>query len=380
MVRKVFLKMSKKSKRVVIKLGSSSLTYDNGKLNLIQIEQLVRQIADLKNQGHDVLIVSSGAISAGMGYLNYSKRPKTLPEKQACAAIGQGKLLHLYEKLFCEYGYAVGQILLTKEDFADRERFLNSRSVLNELLSKNIIPIINENDAVVVSEIKFGDNDTLSALVSTLIEADLLIILSDIDGLFDKNPQVYQDAKLIEYVEKIDSTIESLAGDSISNVGTGGMRTKINAAKIATRSGVSVIITKSDKRNVLNSILKGEKTGTFFVEESHQLKLRKSWIAYNARSKGQIIVDRGAYQAIENNKSLLPSGIVEIYGEFSKGDVVDILFKNHVIGRGLTYFDHESLNKIKGKHSEEIEHIIGTKDYDEVIHKDNLVRREITVE
>jgi len=230
MVRKVFLKMSKKYKRVVIKLGSSSLTYDNGKLNLIQIEQLVRQIADLKNQGHDVLIVSSGAISAGMGYLNYSKRPKTLPEKQACAAIGQGKLLHLYEKLFCEYGYAVGQILLTKEDFADRERFLNSRSVLNELLSKNIIPIINENDAVVVSEIKFGDNDTLSALVSTLIEADLLIILSDIDGLFDKNPQVYQDAKLIEYVKKIDSTIESLAGDSISNVGTGGMRTKINAA------------------------------------------------------------------------------------------------------------------------------------------------------
>ncbi|WP_314024868.1 glutamate 5-kinase [Filifactor alocis] len=372
--------MSKKAKRVVVKLGSSSLTYENGKLNLIQIEQLVRQIADLKNQGHDVLVVSSGAISAGMGYLNYSKRPKTLPEKQACAAIGQGKLLHLYEKLFCEYGYSVGQILLTKEDFADRERFLNSRSVLNELLSKNIIPIINENDAVVVSEIKFGDNDTLSALVSTLIEADLLIILSDIDGLFDKNPQVHKDAKLIEYVEKIDSKIESLAGDSISNVGTGGMRTKINAAKIATRSGISVIIAKSNKQNVLNCILNGQKIGTFFVEEPHQLKLRKSWIAYNARGRGQIVIDLGAYQAIENNKSLLPSGIIEVRGEFRKGDVVDILFENKIIGRGLTYFDYDALNKIKGKHSEEIEDIIGTKDYDEVIHKDNLVRKEITIE
>ncbi len=365
--------MKSREKRVIVKLGSSSLTHSNGKLNLLQIEKLVRQMAELKNIGHEVVLVTSGAIAAGMSYLHHEKRPKTIPEKQACAAVGQGKLLHLYEKLFSEYGYTVGQILLTKEDFADRERFLNSRSALNELLLNDIIPVINENDAVAVSEIKFGDNDTLSALVSGLVGADCLIILSDIDGLFDKNPQLHKDAKLLRKIEEIDEKIEALAGDSISSVGTGGMRTKINAAKIATGSGVDMIIAKSFEDNILVRIMEGEEIGTLFVAKDNYLKLKKNWIAYNAKIKGTIYIDEGAKDAVLKNKSLLPSGIINIKGDFKKGDVIGISYEDTCFAKGLSYFSSEDLKKIMGRQSKEIEGILGVKDYDEAVHKDNLV-------
>ncbi len=363
--------------RVVVKVGSSSLTYDNGKLSFYKIERLVRQLADLKNRGVELILVTSGAIGAGMGILGYDTKPATIPEKQACAAVGQGSLMHLYEKYFAEYGNVVGQILLTKEDVSDRKRFLNARHTLDTMLKAGIIPIINENDAIAVSEIKIGDNDTLSALVSTLVNADVLILLSDVDGLFDKNPSEYDDAEIIKEVFEIDDNILSLAGGSSSKVGTGGMKTKIDAAVISVSSGVNMIISNSETENVLLKILNGEEIGTLFVAKEHKLKLKKNWIAYNAKSEGTLYVDEGAKNAVLSDKSLLPSGIVEVSGEFRRGDTVDIKYKEDIIAKGLVNFSSEDLILISGKKSSEFEKILGRMDYDEAVHKNNLVLKAV---
>lgn len=256
MDRKSFIKDCKK---IVIKIGSSTLTHSNGLLNYDMIEKLVRQIANIKNKGYDVILVTSGAIGAGMAKLKLKQKPKTIPEKQACAAVGQGLLMHIYEKIFSEYGITVAQILLTREDVNDRTRFLNSRNLIFQLLKNDIVPIINENDTVAVDEIKIGDNDNLSALVSSLSDADLLIILSDIDGLYDKNPAKYSDAKLIHTVEHIDEEIEAMAGGSGSNLGTGGMITKIQAAKVATSSGIHMVIAKGSEERIIYKILDEKK-------------------------------------------------------------------------------------------------------------------------
>lgn len=259
--RKEYLK---NVKNIVVKVGSSTLTYENGLLDLFHIEHLVRQLADLHNRGYNVMLVSSGAIGAGIGKLGLSERPRSIPEKQAAAAVGQGILLHTYEKVFSEYGKTIGQILLTKEDMIDKVRSCNATNTFNALLDKKVIPIINENDAIVVDEIKVGDNDTLSAFVSKLVKADLLILMSDIDGLYNSDPRKDNNAKLINFVEKITEDIISCAGGAGTDLGTGGMATKINAAKIATSSGIPMLIVNGSKNEILQNVIEGKEVGTWF--------------------------------------------------------------------------------------------------------------------
>ncbi|MBU5484927.1 glutamate 5-kinase [Clostridium sp. MSJ-11] len=258
------LKYLEKVKTIVVKVGSSTLTYNNGLLNLNHIEGLVRQLSDLHNMGYNVVLVSSGAIGAGMGKLGLQERPKTIPEKQAAAAVGQGILMHMYEKVFSEYGKTVGQILLTKEDMTDDIRKNNAHNTFSSLLEQRVIPIINENDAVVVDEIKVGDNDTLSAYVAQLVNAELLILMSDIDGLYNCDPRKNSDAKIISFIEEITEEIVACAGGAGSNLGTGGMATKINAAKIATASGISMVIINGENSKNLRDILNGINIGTWF--------------------------------------------------------------------------------------------------------------------
>lgn len=362
-------------KRVVIKVGSSSITYNNGLININKLERLCRQIADIHNSGIETIFVSSGAIGAGMGKLMLKERPRTIPEKQAAAAVGQGILIHLYEKMFSEYGITIAQILLTREDMVSKNRYLNGRFALSALIEQKVLPIINENDAISVEEIKFGDNDNLSALVSCMVEADLLIILSDIDGLYNKNPALYKDASILNFVDKIDKSIEESAGGTTSNVGTGGMITKIMAAKISTASGIPMIIAKSDEPYVLNRILSFQNLGTFFKPKFIPLKKKKRWIAFASKISGSIIIDEGAENAVfEHHKSLLPSGIIAASGNFMSRDVVNIINnQGRIIARGITNYSNFDLEKIKGIKTNEIEKVLGYKNYDEVIHCDNLV-------
>jgi len=251
-------------KRVVIKVGSSTLTYPNGLLNFSRIESIVRQLSDIKNSGKEVILVSSGAVAAGMGKLGLRSKPETIPDKQATAAIGQGILVHMYEKLFSEYGQIAAQILLTKEDFIEAERLTHLRNAFFSLLNYGAIPIINENDVVAIDELKFGGNDALSAMVAKALDADLLILLSDIDGLYNSDPTIDPTATLIPWVDKIDSTIESFAGDTKTGLGTGGMITKISAAKLTSSSGISMIIANGSQHNIIHNLLQGKEIGTWF--------------------------------------------------------------------------------------------------------------------
>ncbi|KMT21521.1 glutamate 5-kinase [Clostridium cylindrosporum] len=365
----------KNVKRIVVKVGSSTLTYENGRINISQIELITRQLADLHNKGYEVILVSSGAIGAGIGKLGMKKRPSTIPEKQAAAAVGQGLLLHMYEKLFSEYGQTIAQILLTREDMTDRVRFLNSRNALFSLLEMGVIPIINENDAVIVDEIKFGDNDTLSALVASLVEADLLILLSDIDGLYNDNPRKNPDAKLFSWIDEITDEIEKCAGGAGSSLGTGGMVTKIRAAKIAVSSGSVMVIGNGSNPSIIRDIVEGKEVGTWFKPTDVPLQARKRWIAFSKKPMGTIKVDEGASPAIcKENKSLLPSGVLGVSGSFDEGDLVTILDNNDVeIARGLVNYPSHEIEIIKGLNSCEIELKLGHKNYDVVVHRDNLV-------
>lgn len=358
--------------RLVVKVGSSSLTYPTGKLNIEQIEQLVRQLADLHNRGLDVLLVTSGAVGAGAGKLGLSGRPRTMPEKQAAASVGQGMLLHMYEKIFAEYGVVVGQVLLTREDFADRPRFLNARNTLQAMLGYNIIPVINENDTVAVDEIKLGDNDTLSALVGGLVDADLLVLLSDVDGLYDGKPGT-PGSKVIYEVKEINDKIESLAGGAGSAVGTGGMITKIHAARVAMHSGLVTIIARASEKDIIRRLVAGEPVGTVFWP-SVKLVNKKRWIAFGATVCGRIHIDGGAVRAIQSNgRSLLPSGITGVDGNFGIGNTVSIIAPDgKEIARGIVNYAAAEVERIKGKKTTNIELILGYKDYDEVIHRDNM--------
>ncbi len=363
------------SKRIIVKVGTRVLTYSNGKLNLKFIERLVRQIADLQNQGKEIILVSSGAVGAGMGRLGIKKKPTSIPEKQAVAAVGQGYLIQIYEKLFAEYGHTVAQILLTREDLRNRNRYLNSRNTMLSLLKYGVIPIINENDTVAVEEIEFGDNDTLSALVASLSEADLLIILSTIDGLYTKDPNTNSDAKFISYIPELTKEILSSATNTTESLGTGGMITKLQAADIAVDSGINVIIANGKKENILYSILAGEETGTLIVAKETGLPLRKRWLAYGPVSQGLIVVDKGAKQAIvKDGKSLLPSGIVSIQESFGRGEMVKIEdVDGNFIGRGLTNYSSEELDKIKGLKSNDVKNVLKCPAETEVVHRDKLV-------
>lgn len=365
--------------RIVVKVGTRVLTYPNGKLNLIYMEKLVRQIADLQNQGKEVLLVSSGAVGAGIGRLNLTARPTTLPEKQAVAAVGQGYLMQFYEKLFSEYGYTVAQVLLTRDDLRERKRYLNSRHTLLMLLKYGVIPIINENDTVAVEEIEFGDNDTLSALVASFVEANLLVILSTVDGLFtgDPNSQKHKGAEVdfISYIPELTREIMSTAADTADILGTGGMVTKLQAANVAVDSGVTVIIANAKTENILSLIMEGKDVGTYIAARKLALPLRKRWLAYGPLSQGSITIDAGARKAVINfGKSLLPSGILCISGNFSKGEMVKIEdLENNLIGRGLTNYNSTDLNKIKGLQTEAITSVLGYCARAEVVHRDKLV-------
>lgn len=351
------------------------MTYDTGKPNLFQMERLVRQLADLYNQGKEVILVTSGAIGTGAGKLGLAGRPRTIPEKQAAAAVGQGILMHIYEKFFAEYGVTAGQVLLTRQDFSDRRRFLNARNALNAMLQFGVIPVINENDTVAVDEIKFGDNDSLSALVSGLIDAELLILLSDIDGLYSSDPRKCSEAHLIRDICEITPEVESLAGGAGTRLGTGGMATKLQAARISMHSGVVTVIASSGENEIIRRIITGEQIGTVFWPLANKLENKKRWIAYSSAVCGKIKIDEGAARAlVKQGKSLLPSGITGVQGTFEIGNTVSIVnHEGREIGRGLTHYSSEEIERIKGAHTADIAGILGHKDYDEVVHRNNLV-------
>ena len=364
----------KNIQKIVVKVGTSTLTKEDGNLNIEKIKKIVSELSNLSDKGYDVVLVTSGAVGAGMGRLNMTERPKTLSEKQALASVGQVALTHLYQMLFQEYGKIIGQLLLTKGDFSDRRRYLNARNVCNTLLKNKIVPIINENDAVVANEIKVGDNDTLSALVSGLIDADLLIILSDVQGLYNKNPQKYEDANLIEIVGKIDEDIRKTAGGEGSKFGTGGMITKIIAAEMATKIGTNMVIASGEDPRNITRIVEKENIGTLFTKKYKKISSKKYWLAYGTNKKGVLIIDEGAEKALFKGKSLVPVGIKEIEGDFEKGTVVKIMnLKNEAVATGISNYSSDEIGLIRGHKSENIEKILGHKYDDVVVHIDNMV-------
>ena len=362
-------------KRIVVKIGTSTLANADGSLNEDKIKQIVANLSEL-NENAEVVFVTSGAVGAGMGQMKLAHKPKSIVEKQALAAIGQVSLIHLYQILFWAHGKTIAQLLLTKDDFSDRRRYLNMRSVLRSLLAKKIIPVINENDPVVgegIKGVKVGDNDTLSALVSGLIEADLLVILTDIDGLYDKNPSVFTDAKFINLVENLDDSIRAAAGAEGSKFGTGGMRTKITAAEMATKNGTHLIIANgADPRNIVRAA-QGSEVGTLFLAGKNRINSRKYWLAYSAAHKGSVAIDAGAAKALKEGKSLLAVGIAEVAGEFERGETLAIKdASGQALARGITNYSSAELALIKGRKSEEIEAALGYKYEDEALHIDNI--------
>ncbi len=365
----------KEAKRIVVKVGSSTLTYETGRLNLSRIEALVRQIVNLLNQGKEVVLVSSGAVAAGLPALGFSEKPKDLRKKLAAASVGQGVLLHIYEKFFREYGVTVGQLLLTREDTVLRSHYMNLRNTLLELLDLGVVPIINENDVVAIEEFKIGDNDTLSAMVASAIEADVLLILSDIDGLYTANPSQDPTATLISTVEALTPEVMGLAGDAGSSLGTGGMVTKLSAARIATSSGTTMVIAKGEEDHIIERVVAGEEVGTLFVANQELRHVKQRWFAFGRRLKGKLFVDKGARDALlTHHKSLLPVGLVRVEGEFQEGDTVSVYYENEEIARGLTSFSSVDAIKLVGVKTERIPEVLGINTaYDEIIHKDNLV-------
>ncbi|MFB3072691.1 MAG: glutamate 5-kinase [bacterium] len=362
-------------KRVVIKVGSYILASPDHTLNTEMIRNLVSQVAALKDKGMEIIIVSSGAIAAGIRQLGLPSVPQSMPKKQAAAAVGQSILIWEYERNFQEAGHQVAQVLLTHDDLANRHRFLNAKNTLGELLSFGVIPIINENDTVSVDEIKMGDNDLLSATVATMVQAQLMIVVSDVEGLYTGDPTMDEGARLLSEVEAITPEIEQAAGLPTSDVGSGGMATKVQAAKSAGLMGIPTIIVSGRQPDVIRRALEGDKVGTFFLPDKDRLAARKHWLRYTLKPKGSITVDEGAMQAItKRGKSLLPSGIVKVEGRFEYGDAVSLQGLNgKEIGRGLSNYTLDELRKIQGHHTKDIEALLGYKYYDEVVHRDNLV-------
>jgi len=363
-----------KEQIIVVKLGTSVLTGGTNKLDKAHMVELVRQCCELKKQGHQVVMVSSGAVAAGREQL-LKPCGTSLVDKQMLAAIGQGQLIHIWQSLFALYGVNVGQMLLTRADVDDRERYLNARDTLTALLSYNVVPIINENDAVATSEIKVGDNDNLSALVAILANADKLLLLTDQDGLFTSDPRTNADAKLIDEVTHINDELRQLAGGSGTSLGTGGMATKLQAADIARRAGVEVIIAKGAGSNVILKCMSEQLPGTRFLKLTAPKDGRKKWLLAGPKSNGQIAIDTGAISALQNNgASLLAKGVTCAFGDFERGDLIDLIdTNNQVIARGLTRFSRSEVNKIKGAHSKNIAQLLSYDAGAEVLHRDDLV-------
>ncbi|MBW1812605.1 MAG: glutamate 5-kinase [Deltaproteobacteria bacterium] len=361
-------------KRAVIKIGSGVLTKDDG-LNLKAIKSISRQICQLIDTGMEIILVTSGAMASGVKKIGLSSRPDDIPKRQAVAAVGQAGLMMEYEKAFGRFRKNVAQILLTSDDFSNRKRYLNARNTIYTLLSWGIVPIVNENDTVAVEEIEVGDNDNLAAMITLLMDADLLINLSDIEGLYTKDPRTSTDAELIPTVSVINKHHEKIAGSIPGPLGTGGMLSKIKAAKKVTTAGIPMLIAKGESANVLLNFFAGKGKGTFFTPVKEKLASRKCWLAFSSKPKGAVIIDKGAASAIlTKGKSLLPIGIVDVKDDFHVGTAVEVRdTKNKTLGIGLVNYSAADILKIKGLNSSQIKKQLSYQSYDEVIHRDNLV-------
>ena len=361
------------ARRVVVKVGSNVLTADLG-LNLKAIRSISRQICRLIEDGREVILVSSGAMASGVKKIGLDKRPNEIPKRQAVAAVGQAGLIMEYDKAFGRYKKKVAQILLTGDDLNDRQRYLNARNTLNALLSWKVVPIINENDTVMIEEIQFGDNDNLAAMITLLMDADILVNLTDIDGLYTRDPRTFPEAELIPVISTISKDIEKLAGNIPGSLGTGGMLSKVKAAGKVTAAGIPMLIAGGNQPDILTRLFSGREHGTYFVPKKEKLKSRKCWIAFTLKPKGVISIDEGAAAAIlQRGKSLLPSGIVGVEGEFSVGAPVEFRRDDgETLGTGLVNYSSVDIRKIMGLKSSQIEQRLGQKPYDYVIHRDNL--------
>ena len=364
-----------KIKRIVIKIGSSLLTKGGQGLDIFAINAWVKQMAELRHQGIDVILVSSGSVAEGMSRLNLKSRPKTLHELQAAAAVGQMGLVRVFDDGFQQHRLHAAQVLLTHDDLSDRQRYLNARSTLLTLLSFGVIPVINENDTVATEEIRFGDNDTLAALVANLVEAELLIILTDQKGLFTSDPSLNPDASLISEISVNDDRLEKMAGDSRSGLGRGGMSTKVRAARLASRSGAATIVASGAVDNVIVQVLQGVDLGTYFVPDIELLDARKRWLVGQLQVKGQLVIDEGAVRVLRNEgKSLLAVGVKSLSGRFERGELVSCIdTQGFEIARGLINYGYNDADLIIGKSSHEFEKILGYADDAEMIHRDNMV-------
>ena len=362
-------------RRVVVKIGSQILSSADG-IEEGRLRGLVRELAELHDRKKEIVVVSSGAVAAGMSRLGRKERPKSIPEKQALAAVGQIKLMALYERFFSKFDKSVAQVLLTHEDLANRQRYINAKHTFEMLLKSAIIPIVNENDTVAVEEMKFGDNDHLSALVATLLEADLLVILSDVEGVFDKDPRAHSNAQLIPLISEAKGISQAIAGTSLSATGTGGIASKLGAAEESAAAGIPTVIASGLQSGVLAKVFaEKESVGTLILPETNRLASRKHWIAYNLKPVGEVVVDQGAHDAVvRKGKSLLPSGLKEVRGAFGVGECVRCLDSDgREFARGLVNYSAQELNRIKGLHTSRIEKVLGYKAYEEIIHRDDLV-------
>ncbi len=362
------------AQRLILKVGSALVTNNGAGLDLTAINDWARQIAQLRKAGKEVILVSSGAIASGMERLGWSKRPKAVHELQACAAIGQMELAQVYESAFIRHGLQTAQVLLTHDDLSDRKRYLNARATLKTLLGLGVVPIINENDTVVTDEIKFGDNDTLGALVANLIEADCLIILTDQQGLYTADPRKDPQATLVAEARAGDPALEAMAGGAGTQYGKGGMITKIIAAKRAARSGTHTAIASGHEKDVMIRLARGEPVGTLLVSETPPLNARKQWLADHLQLCGKLQLDAGAVKALREGKSLLPIGVVEVLGEFERGAAVACLSPEGVeVARGLVNYSSSDSRRIAHRNSTEIEELLGFINETEIIHRDNLI-------
>ena len=366
------------AKRIVIKIGTSNLTDKSNRLEPQKVEKLAKEIVELKEQGREIIVVTSGAIGAGIGKLDLKQRPRDIKVLQATAAVGQNILMSTYDSYFARYEQTIAQLLLTHEDFFNRQRYLNLRNTLITLLKSGVIPVINENDTVAVDEIKLGDNDNLSALVASSLGADLLIVLTDIDGLYTYDPKRSKKAEFISVVDAITPEIERIAETGGKASSVGGMKTKIQAAKVTMKAGIPLVIANGNEENILARVIAGERIGTIFLPGAaakEKMNDRKHWLRFASSVKGKIKVDEGAKNAlIKNGSSLLASGVIDVEDEFMSGDPVSIVDAEGVeFAKGITNYSSSDIEKIKGAQSKEIEHILGRKEYGEVVYRGNLV-------
>ncbi len=367
----------RRCRRLVVKVGSAVLTTPRG-LDRVMIHRLTDQIVELKERGHEVLVVSSGAVASGMRKVGLKEKPRTIPQKQATAAIGQTFLMNAWEEAFDKFELLTAQILLTHEDLAHRHRYLNARNTLETLLDWNIVPVVNENDTVVVEEIKFGDNDQLSALIAGLVGADLVVILTDTEGLYDCDPRIHEDARLIRIVHGFSPKLMTCATPDPGSVGTGGMLSKLHAAKKCLASGIPMVIGPGREKDILVRLFDGEPLGTLFLPKRRLYHGKKIWLANLPKPAGELVLDPGAVRALQKaGKSLLPIGVREVRGTFGVGAAVRCVDENGtLVGVGLTNYRSGEIDRIKGHHTDEIESLLGYKHSDEVIHRNNFVLAE----